>query len=253
MALVKHKPKPSSRMGITLGYSGVEGLSVLEYGSMGHTLYQYKMAGVLGQVVKCQYFSTHLSEKDIIMGSQSRLERALVHLLKEEKTQAIAVVPSSSLEITGFDLKAEVALIMSGDLENEKDVKVFTTGKGGLQYTFEEGLEEGLWALISTLSSPRNQTEVRPFKAFNLLGGFGFEGPLLDLVATRKRLEDHYGGRVFTAVPLETDISHIKKLTTADFNVVLGDEALKTAQWLLQAYDMPYFVPSIELLVFKEE
>lgn len=134
MGLYKDNPPKSSRMGMLFILLQVKGLAILEYGSMGHTLYQYKDAYLRGIDIQANCYSTHLSEYDIALGDTQRLHDAINQLLTKEEVEAVILLPSSIGEMVGIDLQAEIE---QGDYQG-----VFTLEKGGFEYSYEEGLEE---------------------------------------------------------------------------------------------------------------
>lgn len=235
MGLVKGMPNSSSRMGIALGYGGVQGLAVLEYGTMGHTLYQYKKLAVNGQKVRCNYYSTHLKEQDLVMGSTKRLEQGVRALMLQPEVEAIAVIPSSLGEIIGVDLPGEIDLLNT-ILEIEKPL--FAVGKGGLQHTFEEGLEMGLITLIQHLVQPCEKD--KDINRFNVLGGCDFNGKVQNLENLKGRLEEEVKGNCHSLIPLHTSVQELKTCTGASFNVVIGQEGILAAEWLKKTFNMPY-------------
>lgn len=241
MGLVKGMPSPSSRMGIALGYSGVKGLAVLELGTMGHTLYQYKHFSIKDQSVRCNYYSTHMNEQDIIMGSANRLERAVVALIQKEVVEAIAVIPSSLGEIIGIDLAAEIDLLKTV-LTIKKPL--FSVDKGGLQYTFEDGLETALITLIQQLVEPSELS--CEMGTFNILGGFHFNGLPLDVDRIKERLEKQTNGKCRSLIPLQTSIQDLRSCTRAAFNLVIGQDGILAAKWLEKNFQIPFTIIDLD-------
>ncbi len=135
MGLYKQIPPRSSRMGILSVLIQMEGLAILEYGSMGHTLYQYKDAHMNNIPIKARCYSTHLKAYEIALGETQRLHEAIEALIEKPEIEAIALLPSSVGEMIGIDLEGEIA--QGGNWSKS----VFTVPKGGFEYTYEEGVE----------------------------------------------------------------------------------------------------------------
>lgn len=237
MPLVKTRPRPASRIGLAYTFLGIEGLTVLECGSMGHTLYLYKEAYLKEIEIKCHFYSTHLSEGDLVMGMDQRLIKGLRELeAKEASASVVALMPSSLGEMTGFDLKG---LAQSGI---ERQFKLVSFEKGGFDYSFEDGLEEGLYSLCRTLVKRSEQAAKKDAKVIvNVLGGRHFDNTL-DLKVLSSELYRKYDCHINTFLPLSSSVSAIERLTEADLNIVISRDAIKTAEYLKHEYQMSYIV-----------
>lgn len=237
MPLVKTRPRPSSRIGLAYTCLGIEGLNVIECGSMGHTLYLYKEAYLKAIEVKCHFYSSHLNEHDLVLGMDQRLIKALEELKsKEVGEKVVALMPSSLGEITGFDLKG---LAQSGI---EGQFKLVTFEKGGFDYSFEAGLEEGLFSLCKALVKNSEQVSKKDTKiVVNVLGGRHFEH-ILDLDALSTEISEKYDCNINTFLPLSCSVSAIEKLTDADLNIVISKDAIKAAEFLKYEHQLDYIV-----------
>ena len=106
MGLYRMTPPPSARMGALWTLGGVKGLGVVEYGAMGHMLYQSVVFGRLGAALRADIASTHIDEQDIATGRTRRLEQGVESLISRSRPGAVVLLPSIIPAVIGVDLDA---------------------------------------------------------------------------------------------------------------------------------------------------
>lgn len=237
MGLEKVKAAPSSRMGMVFTLGSVGHLAVLEFGSMGHTIYQEKYMNQWPLKTRGVFYSTHIDEKDIALGISDRIGKAIKEIQKNSKIHAIALIPSSIGQITGVDLESILY-----ELEDEGIIKcpVFTLNKGGFQYSVSDGIEEALYQLVVNLIDEESTYEIEK-DTYNIIGAcWDNEGLLPHLEKVKKIMNEKGFHQTNTLLTIDTTVEQVTRIRQAAVNVVIRPEGMKIAKWLKKQYDMPY-------------
>ncbi len=249
MPLIKNVPEMSGRMGRLMALATVEGAVLLEYGSMGHMVYAEKWKGQLGAAPTAELYTTHIGEKEIVLGLTDRLEEAVGNLIRTKKPPAIFVIPSSILEMIGTDLGP-----VCDELSEKSATKVLFSRKGGFRARGGDGIEEALFQLAREIADAPDGTE----ESFNLLGccadHTGFRNDAREIARIMKGA---FSLDMHCALTGISSMERIRTMNRARLNVVHRWEALKAAQYLEGEYGIPYvYVPAYGLagtLAFLEE
>lgn len=241
MGLEKIRPEPSSRMGMTWTLGSVENLAILEFGSMGHTIYQEKHMSKLPVKTRGVFYSTHIDEKDIALGISERIQKAICKIQNNPNIKAIALIPSSIGEIIGIDYKS---ILLEIEEVGGIRLPIFTLDKGGFQYTYSDGVEEALYKLVTTLTVLDHYHITPKQGSYNVIGACWNDINILErLEQVRKIMRKEGYKEAIAILTANTCVEKIKKIKEAEINIVISPEGVKTARWLKKYLNMPYMVP----------
>ena len=233
MSLCRYLPTPSDRMGILWSLLSIEGGIILEYGPAGTTHFSMSLFGELGIDQQNRLFTTHMSEDDVVMGSVSRLEEALVEVDQAYAPEAIFVVASSISAVIGTDLKGVCAY-----MQEKVSAKLVALEQGGFRGDYSVGLKEIYRLLAEEIVEPGNATLPG---TYNLLGmSMGSYRARSDLWELQDLMERAFGMRMQACFCADTSLSALRAAGQAEINLVLREEALPCAKILSDKCGTPW-------------
>ncbi|OON98331.1 MAG: hypothetical protein ATN36_00040 [Epulopiscium sp. Nele67-Bin005] len=234
MGLCRFLPTPSDRMGLLWSLLSVKGSIVLEYGPAGTTHYSMGFLGKLGVEQEEQLFTTHMSEDDVIMGDVSRLENSIVELDESYSPKVIFVVASSTSEVIGTDIKGVCRY-----MQPEVNAKLIPCDVGGFRGDYTVGVAFAYNHIVKNLTAPTDEVK----NNFNLLGlSVGNYRAHSDKHEVIRLLKEGFNLETGAVLCCETSVSQIEQMSSAKINIVVGYEAIKTAQYLEKKFGTPYIV-----------
>ena len=233
MSLVRFLPTPSDRMGIIWSLLAVQGAIVLEYGPAGTTHYSMGLYGGLGLRFQNRFFTTHMSEDDVVMGDVTRLEDALVELDKNYAPKVIFVVASSVTAVIGTDIKGVCRY-----MQNEVKAKLVAFEQGGFRGDYSIGLAETYKLLVRNLP----QKGVAQEKGiYNIIGASLWRYRMeSDIWEIKSLLSEALGLSCNACLCCDTSVEELEDMCQAQVNIVLGNEGLAAAKYLQEKFGTPY-------------
>ncbi len=239
MGLYRMTPPPSARMGALWTLGCVGEIGVVEYGAMGHMLYQSVLLERLGGAQKADIISTHIDEQDIATGRTRRLAAGLDALIENSHPKAVILLPSIIPAVIGIDLAA-----VSGELQGRHPgIQLLTLPLTRLAAHANQGVEQAL--LLMAEHFPKLQGEPVPL-TYNLLGvcpdRYNFDA---DAKEVRRLLYGAFGARCLCGFSAGASVSGMQAMGAAQVNVVLRREALLAAQALKKRLGTPYICPNL--------
>lgn len=233
MSLVRFLPTPSDRMGIIWSLLAVQGAIVLEYGPAGTTHYSMGLYGGLGLRVQNRFFTTHMSEDDVVMGDVTRLEEALVELDKNYAPKVIFVVASSVTAVIGTDIKGVCRY-----MQNEVKAKLVAFEQGGFRGDYSVGLAETYKLLVRNLPQKGVALEKG---LYNIIGASAWRYRMAsDIWEVKSLLSEALGLSCNACLCCDTSVEELQAMGKAQVNIVLGNEGLAAAQYLEEKFGTPY-------------
>lgn len=233
MSLVRFLPTPSDRMGIIWSLLAVQGAIVLEYGPAGTTHYSMGLYGGLGLRFQNRFFTTHMSEDDVVMGDVTRLEEALVELDKNYAPKVIFVVASSVTAVIGTDIKGVCRY-----MQNEVKAKLVAFEQGGFRGDYSVGLAEAYKLLVRNLPQKGVALEKG---VYNIIGASAWRYRMAsDIWEVKSLLSEALGLSCNACLCCDTSVEELQAMGKAQVNIVLGNEGLAAAQYLEEKFGTPY-------------
>lgn len=233
MPLYKEAPVSSARMGRLWTLAPVKEICVLEFGCMGHMIYAEKWRRTVGCSLGAKRYSTHLNEKEIILGSTARLEQAIAHLVEKESPKALFLIPSSVGEVIGTDITTMIEELQ----EHFPETTLYVSRMGGLRNTFAQGMSEAMLQLVQAYTCPCEERE----NSFNLLGCCSdWANWHADAEEIIRIMNGALGLHPQCVLPGLCHADDIVNIGRARINLVMRHEALSTAQWLNRQFGTPY-------------
>jgi len=233
MPIEKYVSPITSRMAVFENLINLKNCAVIDYSTMGHGLYNYGyIPRLTSQDTPIKSFMTHISETDIVLGSTKKLYQAVEELISEYNFDAIFIMPSAIASVIGFDLKG-----VSRDL-TAKFNKPIISFDVGLAEDYYQGNCVACAQLIQTFCKQSK----RKTNTYNILGNFANEFNYKpDTAEIIRIMENALGQKVNFVYNEENSLDDFASITRARYNLVTSKEATKTAEYLKQEYNMPYF------------
>ncbi len=229
MPVKKYAATPTARMQTLYAAAQYKDLAVLDFSTGGHGVYNNgHLPWITPWSEKTNIFSTHITEVDISLGDTSRLSRAAEEL-KQLGYKNIYLMPSSLASVLGFDLSA-----LAAEISDTLGINAFTVPS-----RLNDDFYAGVGAF--TLALAKNYGSEQPVKksGFNLLGGITGQDEqnhryLRELISRRLKIKPNFD----TMAAVGT--SEWQSATAAEINVVTSKYALKTAEYYLKNFAVPY-------------
>lgn len=233
MSLHRYLPTPSDRMGVIWTLLTIKDAVVLEYGPAGTTHFSIGAYGSMGLHTEHRIFTTHLSEDDIIMGDVSRLENAIREIDENYHPRMIFIVSSAVVSIIGADIKGVCKY-----MQTETEARLIPVDTGGFKGDYSLGLKEGWLLLVKNLCKEKLET---CDQAYNILGASPYNYRIKSDVAEVQRLmEEGFAMECNLVLGGEESTRSLSEISKASINLVLQAEAIPAAEYLKEAFGIPY-------------
>ncbi len=229
MPVKKYAATPTARMQTLYAASEYKDLAVLDFSTGGHGVYNNgHLPWITPWSDKRNIFSTHITEVDISLGDTSRLFRAAEEL-KKLGYKHIYLMPSSLASVLGFDLDA-----LATEISDTLGINAFTV-PARLNDDFYAGLGAFTLALAKRFGSEKADGK----SGFNLLGGITGQDEqnhryLRELISRELNLKPNFDSAAAVS------LSEWGAVTSAEINVVTSKYAVKTAEYYLKNFAVPY-------------
>ena len=180
--------------------------------------------------MQSKMYISALTELDAIMGNDEKLISDVVSAAADQKPEFIAVCGSPMPMMTGVDFDA-----IASEIERRSGIRTFglhTTGT----HSYIAGAGEALCEIVKEyfVSAPTKKDSV------NILGAtppdFGINGA----VDTMKRRLEENGYDVISVIAMGCTLDDIRRSGSASANLVVSAAGLPAAQYMQQAYGIPY-------------
>lgn len=232
MSLTRYLPIPSDRMGIVWTLLQIKDAVVLEYGPAGTSAYSRKNFSTPDMSLPGKLFTTQLSESELVLGDDARLEGKIKELDEKLSPSVIFVMASSVSAVIGYDVEGVCRY-----LENDVKAQLIIFPQGGFGGDFSSGLQAAYTKLVDELAVKDSETK----DCFNILGvsamtshGSG------DACAISQWMLDNFGLKPHAVLSCNTELEKISTMASAKINIVLSYEGLKAAQLLQERFGTPY-------------
>jgi nitrogenase molybdenum-cofactor synthesis protein NifE len=161
MELYRQFPVPSDRMGTLWTLCSIEDAYIIEFGPAGTTHFAAEGMMQLNGEHKAHAYTTHISETDISLGSQDRLEKAVAEVDAVHHPKYIFVMASSISSVIGTDIES-----LCYELRPRTSAKLIPVTTGGYGGDHTLGIENTL-LLCRQVVQPPAQKKAR---TYNLIG-----------------------------------------------------------------------------------
>lgn len=232
MSLTRYLPTPSDRMGILWTLLQIEDSVILEYGTAGTTAYAMKTFMMSGMNIQGKLFTTELSESELVMGEDARLENKIKELDKKLSPKVIFVMASSVSSVTGYDVEGVCRY-----LEKYVNTKLIVFPQGGFSGDFSYGLQVAYTKLIEKLS----YKSIKQEDYFNILGVSALSSHVSGDISTLSNwMWEKFELKPHAILSFNTNLDKISTMSKAKINIVLSYEGLKGAKLLQERFGTPY-------------
>lgn len=178
-------------------------------------------------------YSTHIDEKDVIMGTTKRIEEALLEIDREYKPKYIFVVGSSIASVIATDLKG-----ICSSMEDSINAKMIAFEGGGFRGDYTLGLREALNALVKTIVKPCDSKKAN---VFNIIGATSEEYRIRSNVEEIKSImKECFNFELGTCFTLDSSIEEIENSGEAALNLVIRNEGIEAANILKEKTNTPF-------------
>lgn len=231
MKVYRILPDKSIRYGLIEAVSQFPEICAIEFGPEGTMHYLSEAVADRSDNV----FTSGIKEKDIIWGTTKILEQAAIDADRRKHPSYMILVSSCVTEIIGTDLSA-VAKKLQSQLTAKKVLAM-----DHISFTADES--DG-WILFSKMMADQIIPELPAYEkkkgSYNLLGisQTDFHGKA-DRRELKRMLSDYMG---MECLNTENGGVLFKNLATAQFNLVVRQEAVPLAQALEQRFGTPYIL-----------
>lgn len=231
MGFVPFFSAPSARMGIMWTLSAVEKILAIEFGPAGTTNYLNLTLPKMNARGHFRLFTTHISEKDIILGDTERLKKAVLELERRYAPEYIFVLQSAVAAVIGVDLQRVVEELQP----MTKARLIFVSCRMRSDWT--TGVEKTLLQLAKELPAECGREQ----GCFNVIGSCMDEfNYLSDVNEVIRMMKDYFHFRVNGVMVNPSTLESLKKLGRAQFNLVLRKEGIPAAEHLKERFGTPY-------------
>ncbi|MFI3115293.1 MAG: nitrogenase component 1 [Clostridia bacterium] len=232
MSLVRFLPTLSDRMGISWTLLQIDGAIVLEYGPAGTSAYAKKNFTSFDSTDQAKLITTGLSENELVMGDDTRLENKIRELDKVLSPKVIFVLASSVSSVIGYDVEGVCSY-----LQDEINAQLVVFPQGGFSGDFSSGLQIAYEKLVNELATEPQDTK----NCYNILGVSSFSSHAFgDVDKVEKTMKEHFDLSPHTVLCFETNLDKIATMGQAKINIVLSYEGLKGAKLLKERFGTPY-------------
>jgi len=231
--LYKYLPLPSDRMGVIWALSTIKDACIIEYGPAGTTHYALEGLMQYNGELKAKLYTTHLEEKDIILGDSGRLADTIKEVDDQYGPPVIFVLASSISSIVGSDIES-----ICNEVRDEVKAKLICFTGGGLRGDYTQGIREVLTVLAGQIVQDPQE---KKGGTYNIIGGtIDSYNYAADLREVQNIIGEGFGYRLHTVFTANTSVKEIEQASQAEFNLVLRSEGLECAGILREKFGMPY-------------
>ncbi|WP_448375473.1 nitrogenase component 1 [Fervidobacterium sp.] len=255
MPLFKHLPIPSERIGGLWTLSSIKDAVILEYGPAGTTHYALETVATLNAELRANLYTTHMSEKDLVIGIHDRLIKSVEEIDRLYNPQYIFVIPSSVISVVGADVDKVLR-----DISYRVKSKVFALHLDDFDRDYTSGIKKTLSFIANEIVE---EVPEKDPKLYNLIGvnidQYNF---LSDVNEISRIMYGCFGMRLNAVFTSYSSIQDLKSASRAGLNIVVRNEALESAIIMKKKFSIPYhygipygingtinFVKSIESLL----
>lgn len=233
MSLCRYLPTLSDRMGVLWSLMNITDAVVLEYGPAGTTHFGAGFFMQMGLKQENRYFTTHMSEDDVVMGDVTRLEKAIFELDQDIEPKTIFVVASSISAVIGTDLKG-----VCNYMQEKINARLITFEHAGLRGDYSSGLLDTYDLIVKELVLPSDAIQE---KTYNIIGA-SYENyrMISDVNEIKYLMQTAFGYEVHTSLCTSTSMEQISTMSSASINLVISYEGLEAAKYLKEKYGTPY-------------
>ena len=230
---MKEVHKPSSFEGALWAAQGITDARVIYHAPPGCYLMQH-MNSICNEWHP-EMYSTLISYAEVMQGTGKKLEEVLEKVVAE-KPQAIIIITSPVIEITGDDVQGAVAAAGF-----EKTVIIRPTLGG----TLADGKEKAFIALTGLMKADKEKRK----KSVNLIGPtyntFNWRADVFEL----KRMLSAIGISVNTVLTADCTVDEIVNAPRAELNICMYpyDSGIECAKKMQEQFSIPYTASHIPL------
>lgn len=229
MALYRYYPIPGDRMGFLWCATQIKDIGIIEFGPMGTTNFATRHMGQ-----QCSIHSTHISDHILTFGDSKNLELAVKEMDDTGEYKAIFVMLSSSTAIIGFDIESFCL-----ELQPLVKSKLVPISFCALGKDYSYGINKTMMLVMKefVVSYPKVKN------SYNILGACNDEYLIKnDVIEIKRILKNSLGLNANLVYPLETSYEEVKHASQAEINIVLRNEAIPVAEYMLKEFSIPYII-----------
>jgi nitrogenase molybdenum-iron protein alpha/beta subunit len=227
---------PSGRMGIFWAIAGIREAAVVEFGCMGHNLFNtnaLRRAGI-HEDTGARLYTTYIDESDIAMGDISRIAATIRQAIDFTHPKVVFLQPSAVPEVIGTDLYAIANLLA----EDFPETKIVAVGRGSFAISQHSGVQEALVSLVKALPG---DTEKSRGCAFNIIGScpdlYRYGADAEEII---RLMRGAFGAECGCALSSDTSVTKIEQMGGACLNLVTRREGIPAAKFLEERFGAPW-------------
>jgi len=232
MSLYRYLPAPSDRMAVLWTLLSVKGTILLEYGPTGTTHYSIGLLGSMDLETENTFFTTHMSEDDVVMGDVSRLENAISELDENFSPPIIFVMASAITSVIGTDIKS-----ICHYMQDRVKARLIAVDEGGFKGDYSAGLGRAYRLLAKELVQGADGKKA----VYNILGASaGSFRMRSDIGELKDLLRRAFGLEAGAVLGLESTPEEIAGMGSAAVNLAIGAWAIPCAEDLKERFGTPF-------------
>ena len=157
--------------------------------------------------------ATNIIDKDVIFGTESKLEQLVKDTISRYKPRMISIISSCAPEIIGMDY--DIAL---SEIKNNENTKILPINSAGFKGDFYDGFKNTLYELIKSL--PNNLEKERD--TVNIIGYFysRCEDDEISNINELKRIVEGLGLKVNTIFMSGCEYEKLEKYSKSEYNIL---------------------------------
>jgi nitrogenase molybdenum-iron protein alpha/beta subunit len=223
-------------MGIFWTIAGIREAAVVEFGCMGHNLFNtnaLRRAGI-HEDYGARLYTTYIDESDIAMGDISRISATIRQAIDFTHPKVVFLQPSAVPEVIGTDLYAIANLLA----EDFPETKLVAVGRGSFAISQHSGVQE---ALVSLMKAIPKDTEQSGELTYNIIGScpdlhcYG-----ADAEEIIRMMRGAFGAECWCVLSSDTSVTKIEQMGSARLNLVIRREGILAAKLLEERFGTPW-------------
>lgn len=226
-------------LGVLWTLTGVKDVAVINHGTAGCNFFEFATASKkTRQLIYDRFCTTGIEQEDIALnGGEDKLKEVIEEMAAKQNISLVAIVANPVSSLIGVDIEA-----IAKEVEKNIRLPILTFDNNVWNENAENGIEEALLKLVE-LYCPKqldNQYSLEGTFSVNIIGptvnSFNWSADEKELI----RLFSFIGIKVRTVLTYETTTEEIKKLPSANLNIVTRAAGIKTARYLEKYFETPY-------------
>ena len=179
---------------------------------------------------RSKIYISALTENDAIMGNDEKLISDIVSAANDQHPAFIAVCGSPMPMMTGVDFDA-----IADEIERRSNIRTFAIHTNGT-HNYLKGASDSLLAVVKEYAEECQKTE----NGVNILGATPLDVPLNGTLESIKKWLKENGFDTVCSLSMDCTLDDIRKMTSANVNLVVSYSGLAAAEYLYEEFGIPF-------------